>query len=96
MQETLNTVLTAGLLRKAATLAEEIETKQNELTALLSGGSITCASSPKTKVVGGKRVFSEAVRAKIAAGQKARWEKVHAAKAAKASTSTPATAPVSA
>ena len=89
-------ILTASQLRTAANLADEIEAKQNQLTAILSGGSITFKSTKNVTVVGGKRQFSAEVKAKIAAGQAARWARVRAEKAKQAGNTAPAPAPATA
>lgn len=84
--------LTSAQFRRAAELKDSIETSQNELTALLMGQSVTkTAKSSAKPATGGKRVMTPEQRAKIAAGQKARW----AARNAASPATTPAQAPVS-
>jgi hypothetical protein len=88
MNKTVNTVapvLTASLLRQAAELAELIQTKQNELNALLAGKALV-ATAPKTGK-SGKRVLSPEAVAAIQRGQAKRWAKVR--KAAKLAAATP-------
>jgi len=81
MNNTEQTVpLTAETLRKAAELAELIETKRNELNALLAGKAIV--STPVK--AGGKRQLSPEAIAAIRLGQKRRWKKVHQAEKANA------------
>ena len=92
-----NTVqVTPASLRKAADIAERIATinaahderiakLQAEFDALM-GNEVVAGTSSKPK---GTRTFSPEVRAKIAAGQKARWAERNAAKAA-AATAAPA------
>jgi hypothetical protein len=76
--------LSVQTLRKAADLKEKIAGLEKQLAAIL--GSPTKSAAPKApKKKGG---MSAAGKAKIAAAQKARWAKVHAAKAK------PATKPV--
>lgn len=79
---TVALVLSAGLLRQAAELATEIENKQAELQALLSG------QAPATEVVGAdgkrKRVLSPEALKAIQAGQRRRWKNVRKAKEAAA------------
>jgi hypothetical protein len=95
MNKTSTLNLTASQLRQAATLADEIEAKQNQLTALLSGGTNTLQGSNKgAKTPPGHRKFSPTVRAKIAAGQKARWARVHAAQNGNGSATKPVTADI--
>jgi hypothetical protein len=61
--------LTSKQLRRAASIKETIEELQNELNKL-GEGSTTPAKTAKPK-----RKMSAAGRARIAAGQKARWAK---------------------
>ena len=73
--------LTPAQLRQAADLKEQIASLNKELTAIF-GGSVTPlpikAAVPVAKKKGG---MSAAGKARIAAAQKLRWAKVHAAKA---------------
>lgn len=70
--------LSVEQFRKAASLKEEIEALEAELTKLLGAPSEPVADkAPKTTK---KRGMSAAGRARIAAAQKARWAKVRAAK----------------
>ena len=59
-------------LNAALKIKEQIETLEEKLDALL-GGSSTSAPKRKLGSSAGKRTMSAAVRAKMAAGQKARW-----------------------
>ena len=94
MKQNTPTVLTATQLRQAADLADEIQTKQNQLTALLSGQPVTFSGSPTTVKTGkgkgntGKR--TPAQRAKIAEGLRAKWAERKAAAAKAAAPATPA------
>jgi hypothetical protein len=65
------TDLSAQQLRRAANIKDKIQTLENELGKIL-GSSIksVAAAAPKKR-----RKMSAAGRAKIAAGQKARWAK---------------------
>jgi hypothetical protein len=82
----INTVsLTATQLRQAADLADEIQLKQNQLTALLSGEPVTFKGNTKTvkatvKTKGGKRTLTPEQKASISAGLKAKWAARKAAK----------------
>jgi hypothetical protein len=99
MKTNQSIVLTASTLRKASRIAEAAAFL--ELTGQTFGAQVTAAtvatSSGKSK---GKRVMSEATKAKIAAGQAKRWANQKAAPttpAPAAQTTTPApTAPVAA
>lgn len=66
--------LTAPQLRKAADLKEKIAKLETELDQLLGSSAPTTAKPVK------KKGMSAAGRAKVAAAQKARWAKIHAAK----------------
>jgi hypothetical protein len=83
--------LSSAQLRRAAEIIEKIETLEQELAAMSRGesgsvrrGGISAKSGGDSTIPEGKvrkkRRMSAAVRAKIAAGQKARWAKFHAAK----------------
>ena len=63
--------LSAQQLRRAAAIKEQIDALENELGKIL-GGAAGSSSGAGT----GKRVMSASARARIAAGQKARWAKV--------------------
>lgn len=73
--------LTAAQLRQAADIKERIASLNNELAALLGGSATPAPAKPAKPVVANKRGMSAAAKAKIAAAQKLRWAKVHAAKA---------------
>ena len=77
------TNLTSVQLRKAADLQDQISNLQSELNALLSGQTqptpTAVASIGVTRNANGKRVLSDEVKARIAAGQAARWAKARAA-----------------
>jgi hypothetical protein len=64
------TTLSAKQLRKAATLADKIETLNKQLADILSPSVPTSRGRPKRK-----RKMSAAARAKIAAAQRKRWAK---------------------
>ena len=72
------TDLSAQQLRRAANIKDKIQSLENELGKIL-GSSIkpVAAAAPKKR-----RKMSAAGRAKIAAGQKARWAKVNGKKVA--------------
>lgn len=72
--------LSPAQLREAADLSEQIATMTARYNALMSGG-IVAGTKSATPKANGKRKFSPAVRARIAAGQKAAWAKRNAAKA---------------
>lgn len=94
MKTNQSIVLTASTLRKASRIAERIEKRTTtfneanaadaaaflELTGQTFGAQVTAAtvatSNGKSK---GKRVMSEATKAKIAAGQAKRWANKKAA-----------------
>jgi len=69
-------MFTIDQLKRATTIAEQIEKLQAELAAVL-GSPATVSTSPIVAAVaktrGGKRVMSPEIRAKMAASQKARW-----------------------
>jgi hypothetical protein len=85
MSSTTN--LSAQQLRQAADLKEKIVALEKELSQLLGSSvkAVVAAKAPKKK--GG---MSAAGKAKIAAAQKARWAKIHAAKSAVKPAATPA------
>lgn len=64
-------------LRRAADLMEKVNTLQAEINSLLAGKVVAAATKN-----GGTRTFSAESRAKIALGQKRRWDKKHAEQAA--------------
>jgi len=68
-------------LRRATVLAEKIEAMQGELNALLSGQTVTRKGRKSVSKAGR---FTDAQRAKISAGLKAKWAERKAAKAAPA------------
>ncbi|MFZ1087234.1 MAG: hypothetical protein WAN35_19910 [Terracidiphilus sp.] len=68
--------LTVTQLRRAADIKEKIEALNEEMASILDAPDSVPAKAPK------KRKMSAAGRAKIAAGQKARWAKVKGAKPA--------------
>jgi hypothetical protein len=83
--------LSSAQLRRAAEIIEKIEALEQELAALGRGetGLVKRGTRSATSNIESKRsdvkprkqkVMSAATRAKIAAGQKARWAKFHAAK----------------
>lgn len=87
-------------LLKAAKIAARIETKRAALaedeSLLASLLGVTTGSSPEVPAVKGnkrKRTMSPETKAKIAAGQKARWAKVNTA-APSTPTPTPSAKPV--
>lgn len=74
MKITFNPNLSVATLQRATALAESIEQKQAELTALLSGQTVTSRgrkSVSKCSRGGGKRTPEQ--RAAISAGLKAKW-----------------------
>jgi hypothetical protein len=85
MKITFSSNLSVATLTKATRLAEEIENKQAALAALLNGQTATRGKSVKKA----SRKFSDAQRAKISAGLKAKWLE-RKANAAKNPSSTPA------
>jgi hypothetical protein len=89
--------LSAEMLRQAATLTEEIATKQAALHALLNGQPLTPAkgkriAKPAATTATGKRVVSPEARARMAEAAKARWAKANATAAASPVPVLPATA----
>ena len=68
--------LSAQQLRRAADLKDQIQSLQNELEKIVG----TAAKAAVVAVPKKKFKMSAAARKKIAAAQKARWEKVKAAK----------------
>ena len=70
--------LTSGQLRRAAGLKEKIDALYEKLASILGATAPVSATVPK------KRRMSAIGRARIAAGQKARWAKVKTAEPAKA------------
>ena len=100
-----NPNLTVNQLKRAITVAEQIEKLQNEMASILGNQPAAKAAGPgrpkgAPKAAGGKmkRTMSPEARAKIAAAQRARWAKVKpaggkakpAAKAAPAAKAKPA------
>jgi len=69
-------ILTPVQLRRAANLKEKIAALETQLAALLGVAAKPVAAKPAKK----KGKMSAAGRARIAAAQKARWAKIHAAK----------------
>jgi hypothetical protein len=69
--------LTTVQLRRAADLKEKIDALDQELNALLGASASASVEAPVKK-----RGMSAAGRAKIAAGQKARWAKAKSGKSA--------------
>lgn len=68
--------LTVIQLEKAISIKEEIERMEGQLAAILGDGGVPVKlGRPK-----GSRTMSAEARARIAAGQKARWAKFRAAK----------------
>jgi hypothetical protein len=82
----MTTDLDKYLAMKTALLNEKarLEARLNAINKVL-GGEVSVVSAP-TATRGGKRTFSAATKAKMAAAQKARWAKL------KGKTATPATA----
>ena len=73
--------LSTAQLRQALQMREQIEDLQRKLNALLGGERSASANVKTKKTVGrssAKRTLSPEARAKIAAGQKARWAKTKA------------------
>ena len=68
--------LSTGQLRQALQLREQIESLQQKLSAILGGKSAAPAETKGGKGrQAGKRLISAEARAKMAAGQQARWAK---------------------
>src|SRR4051812_33977401 len=78
--------LTVNQLKRAAAIKEQVEKLNQELASIV-GTQSTSRSAPRTH-----RTMDAAVRKKIAAAQKARWAKIHGAKAATRSATTSAVA----
>jgi hypothetical protein len=77
-----NTITSVDQLKRAIVVAEQIEKLQAELSQILGGNLSTSSPTAATPTPAkdprkGKR--SPAVRARMAAAQKARWAKKHAA-----------------
>jgi uncharacterized small protein (DUF1192 family) len=70
MSMNLLTSLSVAQLRRAAGLREQIEKLEAQLNQITGG------APAKSKSRGGRRRFSAATRAKMAAAQKARWAKL--------------------
>lgn len=75
--------LSSKQLRQAADLKEKITTLEQEFATIL-GGNGSAVPSPLKAAKTAKKGMSAAGRARIVAAQKARWEKVKTAQAAKA------------
>ena len=73
--------LTPAQLRQAADIKDQIVGLENQLAAILGGSATPAPIQPAKPVVAKKRGMSAAGKARIAAAQKLRWAKVHAAKA---------------
>ena len=69
--------LTAGQLKRAAALKEQIEALNEELAGIL--GTAAKAAKASAFRAKRKRTMSAAVRRKIAASQRARWSKLRSA-----------------
>jgi hypothetical protein len=69
--------LSSSALRQAADIQSQIETLESELASILSVAGVEAVAEP---IAGAKtkRTMSPTARARIAAGQKARWAKVKA------------------
>ena len=87
MKITFSANTSVATLRRATALAENIEAKQAELRALLSGQTSTRKSGKSVKKASR---FSDAQRALISEGLKRKWAERKAAKAASATPATPA------
>jgi len=75
------TDLTTGQLHRIIAIKEQIENLQAQIDSIAAGGGDGAGiSTPSARRVPKKRRMSAAGRARIAAGQKARWAKVKAAK----------------
>jgi hypothetical protein len=68
--------ISASQLRRAADIQDKIESLESELNKLLGGSSAATPNTTPPK----RRKMSAAAKAKIAAAQRARWAKFHAAK----------------
>ena len=73
--------LSAGQLRKAAVVREEIDKLEHQLATLLGSSAATPRPAPKEPSVAPRkrRRMSAAARAKMAAAAKARWAKARKA-----------------
>jgi|SRR5581483_5870443 len=71
------TNLSSQQLRKIADLKEQIENLEAELSEI-TGAETEVESGQETR--GGRRTMSASAKARIAAAQRARWAKFHAAK----------------
>jgi hypothetical protein len=80
--QTVLSNLSVAQLRRAITIKEKIEALENELAHVLDAAPAASAALPM--VSRKKRTMSAAARAKIAAGQRARWAKRREAQAFKA------------
>ena len=67
--------LTSAQLKQAADIKDKIEALNKELGSLLGASTKTVKPAAKAK-----KGMSAAGRAKVAAAQRARWAKIHAAK----------------
>jgi hypothetical protein len=67
--------LSASDLSHAAGIKSQIETLEAELASILSGAGVVVVAEPIPGMKP-KRTMSPAARARIAAGQKARWAKI--------------------
>jgi len=79
--------LTSSQLRKVITIKEHIEELEAELNALVGGSSdtpVVAARGPGRPKGKGRRKMSAAAKERIAAAQRARWARVHAAAGKKA------------
>jgi hypothetical protein len=78
--------LTSSQLRKVITIKERIEGLEADLNALVGGSNdspVVATRGPGRPKGKGRRKMSAAAKARIAAAQRARWAKVHAAAAGK-------------
>jgi len=69
--------ISAQDLRRAATIKDEIESLQSELSKILNGGGGRAGNA--TGGGKGRRKMSASAKAKIAAAARARWAKAKAA-----------------
>ena len=67
-------------LRQAADLKEKIANLNQQLAALFRSSAAPAPGQPAKPVLSKKRGMSAAGKAKVAAAQKLRWAKIHAAK----------------
>jgi hypothetical protein len=72
--------LSAKQLHQAANLKEKIEALTKELSQLAGSTDKTIAAAKEAKGLKKRRGMSAAGRARIAAGQKARWAKIKSGK----------------